>query len=102
MALSATARRVQAQYEEALEELVGHLRRRTESGVPVVTRLAGRFRLTEGQAAVLDRAGAALATCRNGSARWSPYAARPASGFRSQICWPAPSTGYGRPTATSG
>ncbi|GAA1286481.1 hypothetical protein Psi02_53910 [Planotetraspora silvatica] len=69
VALSATARRVQAQYEEALEELVGHLRRRTESGVPVVTRLAGRFRLTEGQAAVLDRAGAALAAERDLSER---------------------------------
>ncbi|GAA0980815.1 hypothetical protein GCM10009555_047980 [Acrocarpospora macrocephala] len=69
VALSATVRRIQAQYEEALEELVGHLRRRTESGVPVATRLAGRFRLTEGQAAVLDRAGKALADERELSDR---------------------------------
>lgn len=69
VALSATVRRIQGQYEEALEELVDHLRRRTESGVPVATRLAGRFRLTEGQAAVLDRAGAALATERELSDR---------------------------------
>ncbi|WP_232327692.1 adenylate/guanylate cyclase domain-containing protein [Herbidospora yilanensis] len=67
--LSATARRIQAQYEEALEELVAHLRRRTESGVPVATRLAGRFKLTEGQAAVLDKAGAALANERELSER---------------------------------
>ncbi|WP_308170107.1 adenylate/guanylate cyclase domain-containing protein [Acrocarpospora catenulata] len=67
--LSATVRRIQAQYEEALEELVAHLRRRTESGTPVATRLAGRFRLTEGQAAVLDRAGQALANERELSDR---------------------------------
>ncbi|MCG5217797.1 adenylate/guanylate cyclase domain-containing protein [Streptosporangium sp. KLBMP 9127] len=67
--LAATVRRIQAQYEEALEELVGHLRRRTESGVPVATRLAGKFRLTESQAAVLDRAGEALASERELSDR---------------------------------
>ncbi|MCT9934088.1 adenylate/guanylate cyclase domain-containing protein [Planotetraspora sp. A-T 1434] len=67
--LAATVRRIREEYEEALEELVGHLRRRTESGVPVATRLAGRFRLTEGQAAVLDRAGAALAAERDLSER---------------------------------
>ncbi|GLW12602.1 hypothetical protein Misp01_77300 [Microtetraspora sp. NBRC 13810] len=64
IALSATVRRIQAQYDEALEELVGHLRRRAESPVPVATRLAGKFRLTEAQAAVLDRAGEALASER--------------------------------------
>jgi class 3 adenylate cyclase len=69
IALAATVRRIQAQYEEALEELVGHLRRRTESGVPVATRLAGKFRLTESQAAVLDRAGEALANERELSDR---------------------------------
>jgi adenylate cyclase len=69
VALSATVRRVQAQYEQALEELVSHLRRRAESDVPVATRLAGKFHLTEGQAAVLDRAGTALASERELSER---------------------------------
>lgn len=67
--LSATQRRMQAQYEEALEELVAHLRRRVDSAVPVATRLAGKFRLTESQAAVLDRAGQALANERELSER---------------------------------
>lgn len=61
IALSATVQRLQAQYEQALEEVVGHLRRGTRSQVPIATRLAGKFRLTEGQAEVLDRAAAALA-----------------------------------------
>lgn len=69
VALSATVRRVQADYERALEELVAHLRAGTRSGTPISTRLAGRFRLTEGQAAVLDRAGAALAAEREVSER---------------------------------
>ncbi|MEW9528620.1 adenylate/guanylate cyclase domain-containing protein [Microbispora sp. NPDC049125] len=67
--LSATARRIQADYERALEELVAHLRGGTRSSAPISTRLAGRFRLTEGQAAVLDRAGAALAAERELSER---------------------------------
>ncbi|MBP2707546.1 adenylate/guanylate cyclase domain-containing protein [Microbispora sp. RL4-1S] len=67
--LSATARRIQADYERALEELVAHLRGGTRSGTPISTRLAGRFRLTEGQTAVLDRAGAALAAERDLSER---------------------------------
>lgn len=69
VALSATVRKIRAEYEEALEELVGHLRSRAESRVPVATRLAGKFGLTEGQAAVLDRAGAALAGERELSER---------------------------------
>ncbi|GII87810.1 hypothetical protein Ssi03_58000 [Sphaerisporangium siamense] len=73
VALAATVRRIQARYDEALEELVGHLRRMGESGSPsgppVATRLAGKFRLNEGQAAVLDRAGRALAAERELSAR---------------------------------
>ncbi|MEV6981658.1 adenylate/guanylate cyclase domain-containing protein [Sphaerisporangium sp. NPDC051017] len=73
VALTATIRRIQARYDEALEELVGHLRRMGESGSssgpPVATRLAGKFRLNEGQAAVLDRAGQALAAERELSAR---------------------------------
>ncbi|WP_248964203.1 adenylate/guanylate cyclase domain-containing protein [Sphaerisporangium perillae] len=71
--LAATVRRIQAQYDEALEELVGHLRRMGESGAasraPVALRLAGKFRLNEGQAAVLDRAGQALAAERELSLR---------------------------------
>ncbi|WP_424536620.1 adenylate/guanylate cyclase domain-containing protein [Sphaerisporangium viridialbum] len=73
VALAATVRRIQAQYDEALEELVGHLRRMGESGTgskaPIATRLAGKFRLNEGQAAVLDRAGQALAAERELSTR---------------------------------
>ncbi|MGC5016478.1 adenylate/guanylate cyclase domain-containing protein [Streptosporangium sp. DT93] len=67
VALSATVRRIRADYEAALEELVGHLRRRAEheeGGVAVADRLAGKFGLTEAQAAVLDRAGEALANER--------------------------------------
>ncbi|GAA2403173.1 hypothetical protein GCM10010404_71630 [Nonomuraea africana] len=66
VALSATVVRIQAQYEQALEELVEHVRRGTK--LPAV-RLAGRFQLTEGQAAVLDRAGEALASERELSER---------------------------------
>ncbi|MDH2429425.1 adenylate/guanylate cyclase domain-containing protein [Sphaerisporangium sp. TRM90804] len=71
VALAATVRRIQGQYDQALEELVGHLRRMGErgAGAPVATRLAGKFRLTEGQAAVLDRAGQALAAERELSLR---------------------------------
>ncbi|WP_433246844.1 adenylate/guanylate cyclase domain-containing protein [Streptosporangium sp. CA-135522] len=69
VALSATVRKIRAEYEDALEELVGHLRRRAETRVPVATRLAGKFGLTEGQAAVLDRAGEALANERELSER---------------------------------
>ncbi|MEV4245352.1 adenylate/guanylate cyclase domain-containing protein [Streptosporangium canum] len=69
VALSATVWKIRAEYEDALEELVGHIRRRAETKVPVATRLAGKFGLTEGQAAVLDRAGAALANERELSER---------------------------------
>ncbi|GAA3473432.1 adenylate/guanylate cyclase domain-containing protein [Nonomuraea roseola] len=68
VALSATVEKIQAQYEQALEELVDHVRRGTK--LPAV-RLAGRFQLTEGQAAVLDRAGEALASERELSERLS-------------------------------
>ncbi|GAA3143911.1 hypothetical protein GCM10010466_38780 [Planomonospora alba] len=87
--LAATVRRLRGEYEQALEELVGHLRRSADGGpgtgpgsgpgdsagrratrqVPVATRLAGKFGLTEAQAAVLDRAGAALAAERELSER---------------------------------
>jgi class 3 adenylate cyclase len=66
VALSATARRIHAQYEQALEEVVTHVRQ----GRPLAAaRLAGRFRLTEGQTAVLDRAAGALANERELSER---------------------------------
>jgi adenylate cyclase len=71
VALAATARRIQAEYELALEELVAVLRRRAagDRDTPVAARLADRFHLTEGQAAVLERAGTALAAERELSAR---------------------------------
>ncbi len=66
VALSATVRRIQRDYDQALEELVEHVRR----GEPLAaTRMSGKFRLTEGQAAVLDRAGEALANERELSER---------------------------------
>ncbi|MEV4080055.1 adenylate/guanylate cyclase domain-containing protein [Nonomuraea fuscirosea] len=61
VALSATVRRIQRDYDKALEEMVEHVRK----GEPLAaTRLSGKFRLNEGQAAVLDRAGEALANER--------------------------------------
>ncbi|WP_219825986.1 adenylate/guanylate cyclase domain-containing protein [Nonomuraea typhae] len=64
--LSATVARIKADYDQALEELVEHVRR----GEPLAaTRLAGKFDLTESQAAVLDRAGEALASERRLSER---------------------------------
>ncbi|WP_199537512.1 adenylate/guanylate cyclase domain-containing protein, partial [Spongiactinospora gelatinilytica] len=69
IALAATVRRLQAQYAQALEELVDHLRQGSVSRVPEATRLAGKFGLTEAQAAVLDRAGTALANEREISDR---------------------------------
>ncbi|WP_204358501.1 adenylate/guanylate cyclase domain-containing protein [Streptosporangium sp. 'caverna'] len=69
VALSATVKKIRADYEAALEELVGHLRNSEESKVPIANRLAGKFGLTEAQAAVLDRAGEALANERELSER---------------------------------
>ncbi|MFI6324251.1 adenylate/guanylate cyclase domain-containing protein [Nonomuraea sp. NPDC050556] len=66
VALNATVRRIQRGYEEALEELVEHVRR----GEPLAaTRTASKFSMSEGQAAVLDRAGTALANERELSER---------------------------------
>ncbi|WP_308164873.1 adenylate/guanylate cyclase domain-containing protein [Nonomuraea sediminis] len=66
VALSATVRRIRQDYERALEELVEHVRR----GEPLAaTRLSGKFRLNEGQSAVLDSAGRALANERELSQR---------------------------------
>ncbi|MEU4538256.1 adenylate/guanylate cyclase domain-containing protein [Streptosporangium sp. NPDC023825] len=74
VALSATVSRIRADYEAALEELVGHLRRREESRVPIANRLAGKFGLTDAQVAVLDRAGEALANERELSDRLAALA----------------------------
>ncbi|MEV4399088.1 adenylate/guanylate cyclase domain-containing protein [Nonomuraea sp. NPDC049607] len=64
--LAATVARLQQDYDQALEELVEHVRR----GEPLAaTRLSGKFRLNESQAAVLDRAGEALAHERELSER---------------------------------
>jgi adenylate cyclase len=62
------ARRIKAEYGAALEELVTALRDGGSHG-PVAARLGRRFDLTEGQVAVLDRAGAALAAERDLTAR---------------------------------
>jgi class 3 adenylate cyclase len=68
-----TARAVRAEYEAALEELVAVLQEQERTGRQpsgsVAARLADRFGLTEGQTAVLDRAGAALSAERELSRR---------------------------------
>jgi class 3 adenylate cyclase len=63
-----TARKIKAEYGAALEDLVTALRDGGSHG-PVAARLGERFDLTEGQVAVLDRAGAALATERDLTSR---------------------------------
>ena len=84
--LAPTVRAIRAQYEAALEELVSVLRDRERNGAdrerdgrveaePVAALLAERFGLTERQAVVLDRAGAALATERELSASLGALAA---------------------------
>jgi class 3 adenylate cyclase len=71
--LAETGRRIRAEYGAALEELVAALADRERAGSSrsgvVTARLAERFELTEGQAAVLDRAGVALAAERGLSQR---------------------------------
>jgi class 3 adenylate cyclase len=71
--LAETRRQVRHEYETALEQLVGALEEQERSGAPatapVAARVAARFDLSEGQAAVLDRAGAALAAERGLSRR---------------------------------
>ncbi|HKT00770.1 MAG TPA: adenylate/guanylate cyclase domain-containing protein, partial [Rugosimonospora sp.] len=69
--LAQTGRDVRAQYEAALEDLVSVLERRERTGgdPAVAAGLGERFGLTEGQRAVLDRAGAALAAERGLSRR---------------------------------
>jgi class 3 adenylate cyclase len=71
--LDETNRRIRAEYGAALEELVTALGERERTGnrdaPSLAPRLAERFGLTEGQTAVLDRAGAALAAERELSRR---------------------------------
>jgi class 3 adenylate cyclase len=71
LAVSHTVRRVRERYEAALEELVSALQssERGERPERLAARMAERFDLTEKQAAVLDRAAAALVTERDVSAR---------------------------------
>ncbi len=75
VALKATNERIRAEYGAALEELVTSLQEQEHSATEVApdariaARLAERFGLTEGQTAVLDRAGAALATERERNRR---------------------------------
>jgi adenylate cyclase len=73
--LAATRRQIRAEYGAALEELVGALQERESTGrtggPPLAPRLAERFGLTEGQTAVLDRAGGALAAERQLTRRLS-------------------------------
>jgi class 3 adenylate cyclase len=73
--LAETARRIRAEYSTALEELVSTLEEQERTGDlatgSVAAQVAERFDLTEGQTAVLDRAGKALATERSLSRRLS-------------------------------
>jgi len=73
--LDTTNRRIRSEYGAALEELVSALQERERTGrvgeASLAARLADRFGLTEGQTAVLDRAGAALATERQLTRRLS-------------------------------
>jgi class 3 adenylate cyclase len=73
--LDETNRRIRSEYGAALEELVSALRERERTGqarpANLAPRLAERFGLTEGQAAVLDRAGTALASERELTQRLS-------------------------------
>jgi class 3 adenylate cyclase len=60
-----TDRRIRAEYTAALEDLVTTLRDGDRSDPATAARLGDRFGLSEGQVAVLDRAGAALAAERD-------------------------------------
>jgi class 3 adenylate cyclase len=77
--LEQTTQRIRAEYGAALEEYVAALQ---EGRQAIATRLAERFDLTEGQVAVLDRAGAALAAERALSSR---LAALVAVGERARV-----------------
>jgi class 3 adenylate cyclase len=70
--LAETTRQIRAEYSAALEELVAALEERERTGSvaePLAARVAERFDLTEGQTAVLDRAGRALSAERTMSRR---------------------------------
>jgi class 3 adenylate cyclase len=71
IAVAETTRRIRAQYEQALEELVTALQESEAGGRPerLAARMAERFGLTEKQAEVLDRAAAALLAERDLSGR---------------------------------
>ena len=82
-------------------------RERTGPAPPALAaRLADRFGLTEGQAAVLDRAGAALATERGLTRRLSALVevgrAGPGRAGDAGASWPRCCAGSGRRSATSG
>ena len=102
VALSATVRRIQRDYDAALEELVEHVRR----GEPLAaTRLAGKFGLNEGQAAVLDRAGGRWPSERelsDGWPRWSRRAPRPGRPAGDRAAGDRAGAASGRRTATCG
>ncbi len=71
IAVAETTRRIRAQYETALEELVTALQESEAGARPerLAARMAERFGLTEKQAEVLDRAAAALLAERDLSGR---------------------------------
>jgi adenylate cyclase len=76
--LAATAHRIRNEYGAALADLVAALEERARTGHsgtrPLADRLAQRFDLSEGQTAVLERAGAALAAERGRSRRLAALA----------------------------
>ncbi|SHK83488.1 Adenylate cyclase, class 3 [Nocardiopsis flavescens] len=77
--LEETARRIRAEYEDAIEEFVARLGEgeRTGASPPAgtdFTAFAERFRLSEGQIAVVERAAAALAAERATSRRLAALA----------------------------
>ena len=69
IASEAAARQIREEYSAALEDLVSTLRDGGAHGPVAAARLGHRFGLTDGQVAVLDRAGAALAAERELTAR---------------------------------
>lgn len=76
--LEETARRIRDEYEEAIEEFVALLDRGERGGSPPAgadfTGFAERFRLSDGQIAVVERAAAALAAERATSRRLAALA----------------------------
>src|SRR3954447_23263414 len=69
LSLEETVRRIEEEYADALERLVGSIEAAAETGRPadassLAANLSSRFQLTEGQAEVLAQAGQALAAER--------------------------------------